>query len=106
MSNTQNEQAKINTSFEENYIDENIKMDTDGKVKAFVKKFMKRKTAVAAFFVMFLLLILALVGPSLAPYAPDAFDYNNMLSGPTAAHPFGTDQFGRDILSRIMAGAP
>ena len=43
MSNTQNEQAKINTSFEENYIDENIKMDTDGKVKAFVKKFMKRK---------------------------------------------------------------
>ena len=106
MSNTQNEQAKINTSFEENYIDENIKMDTDGKVKAFVKKFMKRKTAVVAFFVMFLLLILALVGPSLAPYAPDAFDYNNMLSGPTAAHPFGTDQFGRDILSRIMCGAP
>lgn len=106
MSNTQNEQAKINTSFEENYIDENIKMDTDGKVKAFVKKFMKRKTAVVAFFVMFLLLILALIGPSLAPYAPDAFDYNNMLSGPTAAHPFGTDQFGRDILSRIMAGAP
>ena len=45
MSNTQNEQAKINTSFEENYIDENIKMDTDGKVKAFIKKFMKRKTA-------------------------------------------------------------
>ena len=106
MSNTQNEQAKINTSFEENYIDENIKLDTDGKVKAFVKKFMKRKTAVVAFFVMFLLLILALVGPSLAPYAPDAFDYNNMLSGPTAAHPFGTDQFGRDILSRIMCGAP
>ena len=51
MSNTQNEQAKINTSFEENCIDENIKMDTDGKVKAFVKKFMKRKTAVAAFIV-------------------------------------------------------
>ena len=106
MSNTQNEQAKINTSFEENYIDENIKMDTDGKVKAFIKKFMKRKTAVVAFFVMFLLLILAVVGPYVAPYAPDAFDYNNMLSGPTAAHPFGTDQFGRDILSRIMAGAP
>lgn len=106
MSNTQNEQAKINTSFEENYIDENIKMDTDGKVKAFIKKFMKRKTAVVAFFVMFLLLILAIVGPYVAPYAPDAFDYNNMLSGPTAAHPFGTDQFGRDILSRIMAGAP
>ena len=61
MSNTQNEQAKINTSFEENFIDENIKMDTDGKFKAFVKKFMKRKTAVVAFFIMVFLLILAIV---------------------------------------------
>lgn len=106
MSNTQNEQAKINTSFEENYIDENIKMDTDGKVKAFIKKFSKRKTAVVAFFVMFLLLILAVVGPYLAPYAADAYDYDNILAGPSLKHLFGTDQFGRDILSRIMAGAP
>lgn len=106
MSNTQNEQAKINTSFEENYIDENIKLDTDGKVKAFVKKFMKRKTAVAAFIVMCLLLILAIVGPYIAPYSADAYDYDNILAGPSAAHLFGTDQFGRDILSRIMAGAP
>lgn len=106
MSNTQNEQAKINTSFEENYIDENIKMDTDGKVKAFIKKFSKRKTAVVAFFVMFLLLILAVVGPYLAPYAADAYDYDNILAGPSMKHLFGTDQFGRDILSRIMAGAP
>ena len=106
MSNTQNEQAKINTSFEENYIDENIKVSTDGKVKAFIKKFMKRKTAVAAFIVMCFLLLLAVVGPYIAPYSADAYDYDNILSGPTAAHLFGTDQFGRDILSRIMAGAP
>lgn len=106
MSNTQNEQAKINTSFEENYIDENIKVSTDGKVKAFVKKFMKRKTAVAAFIVMVLLLILAIVGPYIAPYPAEAYDYDNILSGPSAKHLFGTDQFGRDILSRIMAGAP
>ena len=106
MSNTQNEQAKINTSFEENFIDENIKMDTDGKIKAFVKKFMKRKTAVAAFIVMVGLLILAIVGPSIAPYPAEAFDYDNILAGPSVKHLFGTDQFGRDILSRIMAGAP
>ena len=106
MSNTQNEQAKINTSFEENYIDENIKVSADGKVKAFIKKFMKRKTAVVAFFIMFLLLILAVVGPYVAPYPAEAFDYDNILSGPSAKHLFGTDQFGRDILSRIMAGAP
>ena len=106
MSNTQNEQAKINTSFEENYIDENIKVSTDGKVKAFIKKFMKRKTAVVAFIVMVLLLILAIVGPYIAPYPAEAYDYDNILAGPSAKHLFGTDQFGRDILSRIMAGAP
>ncbi len=106
MSNTQNEQAKVNTSFEENYIDENIKVSADGKVKAFIKKFSKRKTALIAFFVMVLLLILAVVGPYIAPYSADAYDYDNILSGPTAKHLFGTDQFGRDILSRIMAGAP
>ncbi|MBQ7796948.1 MAG: ABC transporter permease subunit [Lachnospiraceae bacterium] len=106
MSNTQNEQAKINTSFEENYIDENIKVSTDGKVKAFVKKFMKRKTAVVAFIVMMLLLVLAIVGPYIAPYPAEAYDYDNILAGPSAKHLFGTDQFGRDILSRIMAGAP
>lgn len=57
MPNTQNEQVKTDTSFEENYIDENVSVKTN-KTKEFIKKFMKRKTAVAAFFVMcFLLLI-------------------------------------------------
>ena len=68
MPNTQNEQVKTDTSFEENYIDENVSVKTN-KTKEFIKKFMKRKTAVAAFFVMCFLLLMALFGPSLAPYA-------------------------------------
>ncbi|MCW3474047.1 ABC transporter permease [Limobrevibacterium gyesilva] len=40
-----------------------------------------------------------------APYDPLAFDYNALLSPPSAAHLFGTDQFGRDILSRTIAAA-
>lgn len=106
MSNTQNEQVNTNTSFEENYIDENIIADKSSKTKEFVKKFTKRKTAVAAFVVMVFLLLIAIIGPSLAPYDPAAYDYDNMLAGPSAAHLFGTDQFGRDIFSRILAGAP
>lgn len=47
MPNTQNEQVKTDTSFEENYIDENVSVKTN-KTKEFIKKFMKRKTAVAA----------------------------------------------------------
>ena len=105
MPNTQNEQVKTDTSFEENYIDENVSVKTN-KTKEFIKKFMKRKTAVAAFFVMCFLLLMALFGPSLAPYAPEAYDYDNILAGPSASHLFGTDQYGRDIFSRILAGTP
>ncbi|WP_271022912.1 ABC transporter permease [Rhizobium sp. RCAM05973] len=41
--------------------------------------------------------------PSLfAPYDPTAFDYNALLQAPSWAHPFGTDSFGRDVLSRVI----
>ena len=84
MPNTQNEQVKTDTSFEENYIDENVSVKTN-KTKEFIKKFMKRKTAVAAFFVMCFLLLMALFGPSLAPYAPEAYDYDNTWQAPAPA---------------------
>jgi peptide/nickel transport system permease protein len=40
----------------------------------------------------------------LAPYDPKAQDYSTVLSGPISAHPLGTDQLGRDILSRLLFG--
>ncbi|MDB5585361.1 MAG: transporter permease [Devosia sp.] len=41
--------------------------------------------------------------PSLfAPYDPAAMDYNALLQPPTMAHPFGTDSFGRDVLTRVI----
>ncbi|MDB5529146.1 MAG: transporter permease [Devosia sp.] len=41
--------------------------------------------------------------PSLfAPYDPAAMDYNALLQAPTVAHPFGTDSFGRDVLTRVI----
>jgi peptide/nickel transport system permease protein len=47
----------------------------------------------------------AVFAPLLAPADPLAQDYNALLKGPSAAHPLGTDQVGRDLLSRIMYGA-
>jgi peptide/nickel transport system permease protein len=41
----------------------------------------------------------------LAPYDPEAVDFGAMLAPPTAEHWFGTDQYGRDVLSRIIYGA-
>ena len=46
--------------------------------------------------------LVALFGPLIAPYDPLASDTVNALQAPSAAHWFGTDQLGRDILSRVM----
>ena len=54
-------------------------------------------------FILFLgFVLLAFIGPSIAPYDPLASDTANAMQAPTAAHWFGTDQLGRDILSRII----
>src|SRR5579864_5979809 len=47
-------------------------------------------------------LILAALGQWIAPYDPLASDTSNALRGPSAIHWFGTDQLGRDILSRLV----
>ena len=49
--------------------------------------------------------VLALLGPVLAPYNPTENDYSAAVQPPSAAHPFGTDKFGRDQLSRVLVGA-
>jgi len=52
-----------------------------------------------------LVVLTALVSLVWTPYDPTIIDIANRLSGPTAAHPLGTDHFGRDTLSQLMAGA-
>ena len=57
-------------------------------------------------FALFAFLILcAVFGPSLVPYDPLASDTSSALRAPSARHPFGTDQLGRDILSRVVVAA-
>ena len=59
----------------------------------------------AAAAVVAVYLLLAAAAPLLAPYDPYAMDAAATLSPPTASHWLGTDQFGRDLLSRVMHGA-
>jgi peptide/nickel transport system permease protein len=47
----------------------------------------------------------AIVGPWLTPFDPAVQDLPLRLAGPTAAHPLGLDELGRDILARVLAGA-
>jgi peptide/nickel transport system permease protein len=55
--------------------------------------------------VVMLLLLSAIAAPLLAPRNPDLQNIGQRLRPPSAANPFGTDEFGRDILSRILYGA-
>ena len=52
--------------------------------------------------IVLLLLVCAIVPQWIAPYDPLKFDYRATLRAPSWAHPFGTDNFGRDILSRVI----
>jgi ABC-type dipeptide/oligopeptide/nickel transport system permease subunit len=59
----------------------------------------------AASVVVMLFISAGLFGSALAPYDPMALDGTSQFLGPSTAHLFGTDQFGHDIFSRILAGA-
>jgi peptide/nickel transport system permease protein len=56
----------------------------------------------AAFALLLLFVLLGILGPALAPYDPLASDAAHKLEAPSRAHWFGTDQVGRDILSRVI----
>jgi peptide/nickel transport system permease protein len=55
--------------------------------------------------IVFAYLLLAVFGQSLAPFSATDFNTGVPLQGPTQAHLFGTDGFGRDVFSRVLVGA-
>jgi peptide/nickel transport system permease protein len=72
-----------------------------------LSKFAKDKPAVLGATVVLLIAIVAILAPLLAPYPADvsASHLLRRLKPPTWAHPFGTDNLGRDIFSRVILGA-
>ncbi|WP_408962342.1 ABC transporter permease [Neorhizobium sp. BETTINA12A] len=54
--------------------------------------------------VITILVLTAIVAPLIAPYDPNVIDLGNTLKPPSAEHWFGTDELGRDIMSRIIYG--
>jgi len=65
----------------------------------------RRKFALVGLVVMVVVGAVALFAPWLAPYDPITINPAEALQPPSLAHPFGTDQYGRDILSRMVAGS-
>lgn len=93
-----------NPELEKEFVVQEVLPKPKSKVKEFVKKFLKRKTAVVALLFIVFLILVAAVGPILVPYDASAADYSNLLQGPSAKHIWGTDEFGRDVFSRLIVG--
>lgn len=67
--------------------------------------FRKNKEAILCLFIIVAISVVAIFAPFFAPYDPNAQSLADMLQKPSAKHLFGTDEYGRDILSRIIYGA-
>lgn len=72
--------------------------------KSVMRKLKKNKSAVIGAILILFFIVVAIIGPFLAPYSPTEQDLVNKLQGPSAEHWLGTDHFGRDIFSRIIHG--
>ncbi|WP_117190504.1 ABC transporter permease [Rhizobium terrae] len=71
---------------------------------AIIRELLDSPTSAFGLVVVTILLLTAIVAPLLAPYDPNVVDLGNTLKPPSSEHWFGTDELGRDIMSRIIHG--
>ena len=80
-------------------------LDRESRIAEFLRKALRHRLLMTGFIIIFLLATIALFGKQLAPYEPNTMDFAVLFSPPSLAHPFGTDEFGRDVFSRVLHGA-
>ena len=74
-------------------------------MKDFWRAFRRNRLAVIGGAIVLVLVALAVFAPVLAPWDPHRPDVKKILADPSRSHPLGTDQLGRDVLSRMLYGA-
>lgn len=73
-------------------------------IKESFSRFKQNKAALISAFVLLVMIIIAIFGPSIAPYDPIKIGTGPRLMPPSSKFLFGTDQFGRDVFSRVLYG--
>lgn len=71
----------------------------------FLKHFKKNKLAIAGGITVLVLFVIAVFAPLISPYNANDIDRKHILEPPSIEHPLGTDDLGRDLLSRMFFGA-
>ena len=85
-----------------------IKREHEWQIREFLftlRLLSKNPSAVAGFVIIATMVLIAVTAPYIAPYDPIKISLRERLSAPSTVHIFGTDEMGRDILSRVMHGA-
>jgi peptide/nickel transport system permease protein len=68
------------------------------------RQFKRHRPAMAGLYIVIVLTVAVIVGPWLWERSTERIDFRVAEQGPSAGHPFGTDELGRDILARVLAG--
>ncbi|MCG2813281.1 MAG: ABC transporter permease, partial [Thermodesulfovibrionales bacterium] len=71
----------------------------------FWRRFRKNRLAAAGGVIVVLMFFVAVFAPFISPYNPDDIDRRHILESPSLKHPLGTDDLGRDVLSRMILGS-
>jgi peptide/nickel transport system permease protein len=72
---------------------------------SFFRRLVSNKLALMGGIVVVVLFVVSILAPVLSPYDPDAIHVNEILMPPSRQHPLGTDELGRDVLSRMIWGS-
>jgi len=78
---------------------------TRSRRQDFLKAFFSNRLAIFGTAIMSVFILMAVFAPYVAPYSPLQQHLPQKFAGPSLAHPFGQDELGRDILSRVIYGA-
>ncbi|MDI2587696.1 ABC transporter permease [Psychrobacillus sp. NEAU-3TGS] len=81
-----------------------IETKTQSSVAHFIKKMKKNKGAVVGAMILLFFIITSTFAPFIAPYPVNEMKFEDSLQGPSMAHWLGTDEFGRDIWTRMLYG--
>ena len=82
-----------------------MRPDSDSSLRRTLTALRHDPPALAGLVILALLILVGVAGRQLAPADVNDIDVDNMLSPPSREHPFGTDELGRDVLSRVLVAA-
>jgi peptide/nickel transport system permease protein len=91
--------SELSAQSDEQYV------ETAGFWRTTMRRLLRHPVGRIGLIITVILILMAILGPAISPYDPNAIDFDNRFSPPTLEHYFGTDDFGRDTFSRILYGA-